>query len=105
MADGEKIYVGNGKKHVFPNGGSEIKIAFKLTGIKELFEKYGFTSQNGDMFIPIILNERREPDQYNNTHYLTINTFKPDPSKKGNSKPAPAQNDSVPPDFPDDIPF
>jgi hypothetical protein len=78
----EKIYVGNGKKKTFQNGGSIIDISLTLTGIKELFQKYGFTTDAGKQIIRLQLTERREPDRYGNTHSLTVNTWKPDGQKE-----------------------
>jgi len=77
MADGEKIYVGNGKEHVFPDGGRQVKIRLSLQDMEAHFEKYGWTTDAGKMYINLILSERREVDQYGNTHNLTIDTWKP----------------------------
>lgn len=116
MASGEKIYVGNGKEHVFQDGGKQIKIRLCLDGLKELHEKYGFTSDAGKHFLTIIVNERREKDTYGNTHSVTVDTWKPDSARSGNNtnkdsersnNSAPQENQApeTPPDFPDDIPF
>lgn len=102
MADGEKIYVGNGKKHTFPNGGSEVKIRLCLDGLKDLHEKYGFTSDAGKHFLTLIVSEKRETDQYGNTHTVRVDTWKPD-GAKAPDKTEPAKNDA--PDDDSDIPF
>jgi hypothetical protein len=99
----EKIYVGNGKVHTFQNGGSEIKVRLCLDGLKDLHEKYGFTSDAGKHFITLIVSEKREVDQYGNTHTVRIDTWKPDSSRSsgssGTSAP-PAKEETI-----DDIPF
>jgi hypothetical protein len=103
MAEGEKIYVGNGKKHTFPNGGSEIKIRLCLDGLKDFHEKYGFTSDAGKHFLTLIVSEKREEDQYHNTHTVRVDTWKPDSARSGGNS-SPAKNDA-PDDNIDDIPF
>ena len=40
----DKIYIGSGREKTFDNGGSIINITIGLDGIKEYFEKYGFTT-------------------------------------------------------------
>lgn len=102
MADGEKIYVGNGKKHTFPNGGYEIKIRLSLDGLKELHTKYGFTTDAGKHMLTLIVGEKREVDQYGNTHNVRVDTWKPDGARSPD-KPVPAKND--PPEDDSDIPF
>ena len=89
----EKIYVGTAKKKTFDDGGSTINIVMSLDGMKEHFEKYGFITDKGMHKIKLIVSERREADQYGNTHYVTIDTWKPE------SQETPSEN------FEDDIPF
>ena len=113
MAGEEKIYVGNGKIHNFPDGGSQIKLRLTLDGLKELHEKYGFTTDAGKHILTLIVNEKRNVDQFGNTNTLTVDTWKPDSARSnaGNSGNASAQNSQTrtpaenPPDYPDDIPF
>lgn len=89
----EKIYIGTAKEKIFDDGGSIIDIMLSLDGMKEHFEKYGFITDKGMHKIKLILSKRREPDQYGNTHYVTLNTWKPE------SVETPSEN------FEDDIPF
>jgi len=101
----EKIYVGNGKEHVFGDGGKIIKLRIGLDNLKKYHELYGFTTDAGKHMITLIVSERREKDQYGNSHFVTVDTFKPDPSRLSNhaSKAAPS---ATPPDKDDgEIPF
>lgn len=74
----EKIYVGKGKKIEFSNGGSKIHLTLTLDGMKDFFEKYGFTARNsGKKMIKLDICEMKNPDEWENTHYATIDTYKP----------------------------
>ena len=73
----EKIYVGQGRKVDFTNGGSKISLVLTLDGMKGYFEKYGFTAKSGKKMIKLDICEKKEPDQWENTHYAIIDTFKP----------------------------
>jgi len=91
----EKIYIGSGKKKTFNNGGEIISITIGLDGLKELYEKYGFETDAGKKKLKLNVSARREVDQYGNTHYVTVDTWKPE------QQPASGQDD-----FEDDtIPF
>ena len=79
----DKIYIGSAKKKDFQDGGSLINIMLSLDGMAEHFKNYGFTTDQGKKKIKLILSERREIDQYGNSHYVTVDTWKPD------SAPAP----------------
>ena len=89
----EKIYVGTAKEKTFDDGGSTINIVMSLDGMKDHFEKYGFITDKGMHKIKLIVSKRREEDQYGNTHYVTIDTWKPERAE------TPSEN------FEDDIPF
>lgn len=91
----EKIFVGSGRKKTFNDGGSIINIMLSLDGLKEHFENYGFKTDQGKHKLKLVLSERREIDQYGNTHYLTVDTWKPEQK----------QPDEKPESFTDDIPF
>ena len=92
----EKIYVGSGKKIDFTGGGSKISITLTLDGLKKLHEDYGFTAKkSGKKMLKFDVCERREPDEWENTHYVTVDTWKPEQqqsSQQGGS-------------FENDIPF
>ena len=73
-----KIYVGDGKRIDFTGGGSKISLTLTLDGMKKYFEEYGFTAKkSGKKMIRIDICEKREPDQWENTHYAIIDTYKP----------------------------
>jgi|WetSurMetagenome_2_1015567.scaffolds.fasta_scaffold02367_13 hypothetical protein len=82
MPETEKIYVGSGKEHKFPDGGSSIKVSVCLDGLGKLFEQYGYTTKSGKKYLNLIVQTRREPGQYGETHSVTIDTWKP-PEKQG----------------------
>lgn len=71
MQNQEKIYIGSGKEIVTKNG-QMIKIYFSK---KDLWKMASCVNDKGG--ISLVLSQRREPDQYNNTHYLTVDTWKP----------------------------
>ena len=89
----EKIYIGTAKKKEFDDGGSIINIMLSLDGMGEHFKNYGFITDKGMHKIKLIVSERREEDQFGNTHYVTIDTWKPTANE------TPSEN------FEDDIPF
>ncbi len=101
--DQGKIYIGNGKRRTFDNGGEIISITITLDGLKKYFDLYGFTTDAGKKKIRLDVAKRREPDKFGNTHTVTVNTWKPDPEQKPKQGPdqAPNAND----DFMDDVPF
>lgn len=89
----DKIYIGNGKEKTFDNGGSVINCMITMDGLAQIFKDHGFTTQNGVKKLKLIIGKRREIDQYGNSHYVQIDTWKPDQQAT-----APAQTE-------DDIPF
>ena len=91
----EKIYIGNGRQKTFQDGGSIINLTIDLNGIKDHFEKYGFTTDAGKKKLKLVVQKRREIDQYGNSHYITVDTWKPEQQQA----PPPAE------EFEDDIPF
>ena len=79
MAD--KIYVANGKTKKFNNGSSVVKFALNLTEIGN--SKEYFYEINGTKYINLEIGKKKvSPDQYGKTHSVTVDTFKPDASKK-----------------------
>jgi len=92
----EKIYVGNGKKKTFQDGGSVINIMLSLDGIKEHFENYGFTTDQGKKKLKLVLSERKEIDQYGNSHYLTVDTWKPEQQQPSNLDQKAIDEDDIP---------
>tara|TARA_B100001094_G_scaffold184017_2_gene178310 strand:+ start:5950 stop:6252 length:303 start_codon:yes stop_codon:yes gene_type:complete len=74
----EKKYV-NGiviKEKVFDNGGSQLKMSVKVEDfvnqLKEISDK-GWAN--------LIISKRKEPSDTGVTHYVKVDTWKPDPNK------------------------
>lgn len=66
----EKIYVGNGRS--FGEFG-QIGISLCLSNLpKEHFT----TDKNGKKYIKLNVSPRKEPDNYGNTHSVSVNTWK-----------------------------
>lgn len=121
MAD--KIYVGNGKERTFDNGGSVITITVDVDALINACKDYGFTTEAGKRKIRLKVAQRREIDQYGNSHLVEVDTWKPEQGRQSSQSSAPAggyqkrpanatatpsrasQPDQEPPDFPDQIPF
>ena len=80
------------KERTFDNGGSQMKISIKTEDfINELKE----VDDNG--WCNLILNKRQEPSDKGVTHYLKVDTWKPDPNKSSMNN----TNDNTK----DDLPF
>lgn len=85
----DKIFCGKGKKANF-----SIKLNICLSDIPREY----ITESKGKEYVRLELKERREPDDRGNTHFITVDTWKPNGSTSSRS-PAPQQN----PD--DDLPW
>jgi len=75
MAD-EKIYVGNG---ISKFDGNLISCSICLTDLPQehMFE------YNGKKYIKINVSAKRDgADEYGKTHYLAVDTYKPEPKKE-----------------------
>ena len=80
------------KERTFDNGGSQMKISIKTEDfINELKE----VDENG--WCNLIMNRRKEPSDKGVTHYLKVDTWKPDPNKSSMNN----TNDNTK----DDLPF
>ena len=69
----EKIYCGSGKE--FGNFGS-VNLSICLS---DLPKEFITESKNGKKYINIVLNKKKQVDQYGKTHSLEVNTYKPEP--------------------------
>lgn len=88
MANQEKIYCGKGKQQ-FDN---LTRLSICLTDLPQEF----MNEYNGKTYISLDVVTRREVDEYGNSHYVTVNTWKPE---GGSTKSAPAateDNDGLP---------
>lgn len=119
-----KIYCGNGTEKRFNNGGSIIEVTLDVDALAKNFNEHGFTTGQGKRKIKVKVCQSREVDQYGNTHYVEVDTWKPQPKGRpdypqqqggsggqnsqgfrgdGNQARPPIQG--PPPQFEDDIPF
>jgi hypothetical protein len=91
----EKIYCGKGKK-----GNYGVKLNLCITDL----EQYITTATNGKRYIRLELNEMRQPDQWGNTHSVTVDTWKPNQGVATDHSNAEADG-YAPQGNPDDLPF
>lgn len=103
MAD--KIFVGNGKEHVFDDGGSIVKLGFSKKDIQTMINNI-----NDNGYCNLVLNRRKQASEHGDTHYMKIDTWRP--SQKNESQYAQkgvsasnGQQSSAANNFDDDIPF
>lgn len=79
----EKIYCGSGKK-VEGQYGTFRNISVCLNDIpKEFINEY-----NGKKYVSIVVNDRKEADQYGKDVSLTVNTYKPEAKSQPAQQPA-----------------
>lgn len=69
MAD--KIYVGNGR-NINTQYGDLLKLSFTAEDVQKLQDNL----DNG--WINLVVKERREPSEKGTTHYMEVDTWKPD---------------------------
>lgn len=79
MAD-QKIYVGNGKK-ISTKFGDAFKISLSKKDINSIV---AFMKTNNLDWCNLEMMERKEPDKYGKTHWIAIDTWKPEPKNEGN---------------------
>ena len=91
MAD--KIYCGSGIEKF---DGNLVEISINLSKIKGCTDE--IFSYGEDKFIKLKVCKKREVDEYGKTHYVEVNTWKPDPKKAEATQPNSAESD-------EDLPF
>jgi len=99
----EKIYLGNGTEKF---DGDQIEFAINLSKIKQVQEH--IFEYKGEKYLKLRMVKKREADQYGRTHYIEVNTFKPEQQPTQQAAPMPTTPvESVAPSdaFNDDIPF
>lgn len=105
----EKIYCGNGKGRNFDGGGSVVNVTLDVDVLAMAFKEHGWTTDAGKRKIKVkVCTNRDGTDNYGNTHYAEVDTWKPDPNRQHSdrSQPYQAPQQSPPPaSFEDDIPF
>jgi len=89
----EKIYVGSG---VSKFEGNLIACSVCLTDLPQehMFE------YEGKKYIKLVVQQKRETDQYGKTHYVAVDTFKPDPNHKKEETPSEPPAEEVDGDLP-----
>lgn len=100
-----KIYCGNAKEKRFNDGGSIIEVMLDVDVLAKSFKEHGFTTEQGKRKIRIKVCKSREVDQYGNSHYAEVDTWKPDASRANNT--VASAKKTFQDDIPDDsaIPF
>lgn len=80
-----KIFCGRGKRF-----GQYNAISLSIC-LDDLPKEHITTGKNGKRYIKLNVNEKREPDEWGNTHSVEVDTWKPDqaPAKRENVRPAP----------------
>ncbi len=67
----DKIYVGSGKEKF---DGDQVAVSVCLSDLpKDWIFEY-----NNKKYVKLIVKKKRETDQYGKTHYVAIDTFKPE---------------------------
>ncbi len=91
----EKIYVGSGTSKF---DGNQVACSVCLTDLPQehMFE------YNGKKYIKLIVQEKKNPDEYGKTHFVAVDTWKPEPKKEDLS--AQLESMKVSPNDPD-LPF
>ena len=65
----DKIFVGSGKASEY---GVNISVCLTDLPKEHIFE------YNGKKYIKLVVNEKREEDQYGKTHSVSVNTWRPE---------------------------
>tara|TARA_R110001592_G_scaffold360883_1_gene670178 strand:+ start:821 stop:1093 length:273 start_codon:yes stop_codon:yes gene_type:complete len=74
----EKIYVGNGVEKF---DGDMVSVSVNLTKLKTEGAEHIF-DYNGQKFIKLNINKNRDgANEYGKTHYVSVDTYKPEPKK------------------------
>ena len=84
----ENIFCGSGREVSFDNWSSIVNVTLNLAELKEHIYDY-----NGKKYVNLTVGARKEPDQFGKTHYVKINTFKPEEKKAKSEKVAEPKDD------------
>jgi len=115
--ENRKIFIGSGKKKEFSNGGSIINASICIDDLLQQVNEFATQSTgNGKKYIKLKIGSRKQADNFGNTHFIEIDTWKPEPQQGGeysNPNPTyqsqPAQPQQIPacddPNDPNYIPF
>ena len=80
----DKIFCGNGK-NITTQYGDLLKLSFSKEDIQTLVEQ-SEKSESG--WVNVNVKKRREPSEKGTTHYLEVDTWKPNGGTSGTAKPA-----------------
>jgi hypothetical protein len=83
------------KEKTFDNGGSQLKMSIKVEDFTSQLKEL---SENG--WANLIISKRKEPSDTGVTHYVKVDTWKPDPNKVGKPNAAPIKAEAE-----SDLPF
>lgn len=97
-----RLYCGRGKQSKF---GINLDIC-----IDDIPAEHTTLGKNGKRYVKLKVNSSREPDDRGNTHYIEVDTWKPDPNYRNGGQSAPRPSQSAPqrssaPPAEDDYPF
>lgn len=70
----EKIYLSN-LKSIFD--GNIVKGSINIESFNKAIENHSF-EMNGIKYLPIEVKKKKNVDDFGNTHYMEVNTFKPE---------------------------
>ncbi len=94
----ERIYVGSGVEKF---EGNLVNVSVCLTDIKSNAEEHIF-EYNGKKYIKLKVQKKKDgADDYGKTHFVEVDTFKPDPKKNGQAQSKPKVSQKAM----DDLPF
>ena len=96
MAD--KVYCGNGRV-IKTQYGELMKLSFTEDDLQKLTDNL----ENG--WVNVVVKERREPSEKGTTHYLEVDTWKPNTDQGGAAKTAPKAEGKTEEISVEDLPF
>ena len=72
--DNERIYVGSGKEKF---EGNLINTTLNISKLMKMADKHIF-EYGGDKYIKLKVAKKKEMDEYGKTHYIEVDTWKPE---------------------------
>ena len=85
MSKSERIYVGNGVEKF---DGDMVEFSLNLTRLGNEAKAHMF-EYNGEKFIKLKVAKMKETNEYGKTHYVEVNTFKPEVKKEAGADDLP----------------
>ena len=82
MENKEKIYVGSGKEKF---DGNLIDVSINLSKISKNAKDFIF-EYSGDKYIKLKVTKKKEMDEYGKSHYVEVDTWKPESSATAEDK-------------------